>query len=272
MKYACAALCYRLASYLRGATDKGVYTIRAGVAKGLKRRGGFGLIPRRMSNEEAFLSSLDIRGKTVFDVGAYQGIYTLFFARAVGSTGRVVAFEPNPINYAAIMDNIELNGFTGVTVKAMALADRRGNADLLFPVREPARGSLRADYQVSLADRFESRKVQVVLDTLDNQLTYLPTPDFVKIDVEGAELEVLRGMPALLADHHPSLFIEVHSGADVRSLVKLLADSGYEMRDVDREMPITPDNAAAFRNGHLYCSAGVEVLAQNQFDLASAAA
>jgi len=272
MKYAYAALCYRLASYIRTATDDGVYTIRAGVAKGLKRRGGFGFIPRRMSNEEAFLTSLDFRGKTVFDVGAYQGIYTMFFARAVGPKGRVVAFEPNPANYAAIMDNVELNGFTRVTVKAMALADRKGKADLLFPVREPARGSLRSDYQSSLADRFEARKVKVVLDTLDDQLAELPTPDFVKIDVEGAELEVLHGMPTLLADHRPSLFIEVHSGVDVRRLVRLLADSGYEMRDVDREMPITPDNAAVFENGHLYCCACAEVLAPNQFDLALAAA
>jgi FkbM family methyltransferase len=238
----------------------------------LKRRGGFGFIPRRLSNEEAFLGSLDFRGKTVFDVGAYQGIYTMFFARAVGPRGRVVAFEPNPVNYEAITDNIELNGFTAVTVKAMALSDRTGTADLLFPIREPARGSLRADYQSSLAGRFESRKVKVLLDTLDNQLAELPAPDFVKIDVEGAELEVLDGMPTLLEEHHPSLFIEVHSGVDVRRLVRLLADSGYDMRDVDREITITPDNAVAFENGHLYCSACAEVLAPDQLEVVLAAA
>src|SRR5688572_5752212 len=100
MRHAYVALCYRLASYLKGVTQHGVYTVRSGVAKGLKRRGGFGFIPRDISREEAFLAAMDFRGKTVFDIGAYEGIYTLFFARAVGAKGRVVTFEPNPVNHA----------------------------------------------------------------------------------------------------------------------------------------------------------------------------
>jgi FkbM family methyltransferase len=253
MRYAHAAFCYRFGSFLRSRIRLGAYTVRSGVARGLKRRGGFGFIPRRMSPEETFLTALDLRGKTVFDLGGYQGIYTLFFARAVGANGRVITFEPNPLNSEAIHQNVELNGFNNVILKQIALSDRAGRADLLFPVREPARGTLRADYQAHLAQHFESRKVSVTLDTLDNQLEYLPAPDFIKIDVEGAELEVLRGMTRLLGERRPALFIEVHTGVDVRSLITRLADANYEMTHIERGATIMPEDADTFENGHLYC-------------------
>jgi len=272
MKYAYLAVCYQLASYLRGVTEHGVYTVRSGVAKGLKRRGGFGFIPRQMSQEEMFLARLDLCGKTVFDVGGYQGIYTIFFARAVGPRGRVVTFEPNPVNHASILDNVQLNRFGNVVVKQMALADRRGRADFVFPIREPARGTLRADYQASLATRFESRKIAVTLDTLDNQLAEFPAPDLIKIDVEGAELEVLRGMPMLLQEYRPALFIEVHTGVDVRQLVRLLADAEYELCDIENDIRITPDNVTRFQNGHLYCCTRAATLAPKRFEAELAAA
>ena len=272
MRDKCTALCYRLASYLRGVTQRGVYTIRSGVATGLKRRGGFGFIPRETTREEAFLAALDFRGKTVFDIGGYEGIYTLFFARAVGARGHVVTFEPNPVNYALIRQNVELNDFRNFTLKSIALADRKGSADLLFPIREPARGTLRADYQADLASRFQSRKVTVDVDTLDNQLTDLPAPDFIKIDVEGAELEVLRGMQKLIREYRPALFIEVHTGVDVRRLVKLLADANYEVCHVERDAIITPENAGALKNGHLYCCAAAEAVGSGPLNFAAAMA
>jgi FkbM family methyltransferase len=268
MKYAYLAVCYQLASYLRGVTERGVYTVRSGVAKGLKRRGGFGFMPRQMSQEEAFLAGLDLSGKTIFDVGGYQGIYAMFFARAAGPKGQVVTFEPNPVNHASILDNVQLNGFRNVVVKQMALADRKGTAEFVFPVREPARGTLRADYQASLARRFESRKIAVMLDTLDNQLQLaeLPPPNFIKIDVEGAELEVLRGTAHVLEEYRPALFIEVHTGVDVRQLVRLLADADYELSDIEQNMRITPDNIGRFQNGHLYCCARAATLAPKRFE------
>jgi FkbM family methyltransferase len=272
MRHAYEALCYRLASYLRGVTQHGVYTVRSGVAKGLKRRGGFGFIPRDISREEAFLAAMDFRGKTVFDIGGYEGIYTLFFARAVGAKGRVVTFEPNPINHAVIRRNVELNGFTNVTLRSVALADRKGHADLLFPVREPARGTLWAHYQLKIAKDFQSRKLTVDIDTLDNQVAGLSAPDFIKIDVEGAELEVLRGMERVMSEHRPALFIEIHTGVDVRQVVSLLADANYEMCHVEHDAIITPDNAGALKNGHLYCCASAEIAIPNRFNLTTVVA
>lgn len=272
MREGYVALCYRLASYLKGLTQHRVYTIRSGVAKGLKRRGGFGFVPRDISREEAFLAALDFRGKTVFDVGGYEGIHTLFFARAVGPKGCVVTFEPNPVNYAHIRRNVQLNRFRNVTLKPVALADRAGRADLLFPAREPARGTLCADYQLDIFHRFDSRKVIVDVDTLDNQLADLPVPDFIKIDVEGAELEMLQGMQRLMSEYRPALFVEIHTGVDVRRVVNLLADFNYEMCHVEYDAIITPKNAGALKNGHLYCCATAEVVLPEPLDLVDVAA
>ena len=73
-----------------------VYVVRHGLAKGLKRRGGLGFVPQmgRLSLEETFLEGLDLAGQTVYDIGGYEGVFTLFFARRVGPSGRVVTPLP----------------------------------------------------------------------------------------------------------------------------------------------------------------------------------
>jgi hypothetical protein len=106
-----------LTSVLEPMLRNHVYTAKAGLVTGLKRRGGLGFIPKKsLTREHTFLKSLDFKGKNVYDVGGYTGLITIFFARAVGETGSVVTFEPNPQNYNAILDHIELNGFNNVTV------------------------------------------------------------------------------------------------------------------------------------------------------------
>jgi FkbM family methyltransferase len=254
-------LSHRISTYLRRLTEPFIYTMRSGVAKGLKRRGGFGFLGSELSADEEFLATLDLRNKTIFDVGGYEGIYTLFFARAVGPKGRVITFEPNPINCARIRENVVLNGFTNVTLKPIGLADRPGRAALSFPVGELARGTLQSDYQRSLADKFTVRTVDVDLDTLDNQLADLPPPDFIKIDVEGLEVEVLSGMRRLLAEHQPALFLEVHSGVDVLRLTNILADAHYVMRDLENDRIVTRENPMGSETGHLYCCSGAASLA-----------
>ena len=100
-----------------------IYTVRHGLAKGLKRRGGLGFVPQvgALTSEEVFLENLSWTGTTVYDVGGFEGIMSLFFARCVGPTGRLITFEPNPANYAAIVANVALNGFAHVDVRPIAV-------------------------------------------------------------------------------------------------------------------------------------------------------
>ena len=241
-----------------------VYTVRHGLARGLRRRGGLGFVPQLAapSAEERFLQQLALDGETVFDVGGYEGIFTLFFARCVGPHGRVVTFEPNPRNFARIVENVRLNGFSHVQVRQLAVGSAPGRASLVFPADETARGSL----ETRIADQIKQEhgvvSVDVDLDTLDRQVAAgLPEPDFVKLDVEGLELDVLQGMRGLLERRHPRLYIEIH-GADVQrklenvtAVVELLWAAGYHVLHVETNTALErPDQLPLGIRGHLYCT------------------
>jgi FkbM family methyltransferase len=127
-------------------------------------------------------------GDVLYDVGANVGAYTL--VAAVGVPGaRVVAFEPSPANFAALCANVELNAVAGSVIAVpLALGDRarweRLGGDSAVPGAAP-----------SLGAGASSDATTVLVDTLDDVVERygLPAPDHLKIDVEGAELEVLLG-------------------------------------------------------------------------------
>ena len=228
-----------------------VYIARAGLVAGLKRRGGYGFIPKRMlSLEHEFLKNLDLKGKTVYDVGGHIGLLTIFFARAVGQTGRIITFEPNPQNYKAIIDHVELNGFTNVKVIPMGLSNKRET--LKFVVGHSAQGTAAPDKQEHLLEREGVKITQIEVDTLDNLIVTndLPKPDFVKIDVEGLELKVLQGMSQIITDYRPEMHIELH-GVKEREVIELLLSYHYNLYQIEDDINITQQNIDKVR-GHQY--------------------
>ena len=233
------------------------YRMRQGVAAGLKRRGGFGFWPKNLSAEEQFLVGLDWKGLTVYDVGGYEGVFSLFFARAVGTAGRVFTFEPNPGNCRKIRENLRLNRFANVEVLPVALGAGPGTSRLVFWPDEPARGSINSDYQKSLRQVSGATEIEIAVDSLDNQMmaTKLQAypPDFIKIDVEAAELEVLAGMDRTLRKYRPRLFIEVHSGVDLNQLARGLKDKGYVLQPIEPTVPSDWADRPCDSTFHLYC-------------------
>ncbi|MBS1817915.1 MAG: FkbM family methyltransferase [Acidobacteria bacterium] len=241
-----------------------VYTVRHGLARGLKRRGGLGFVPRlgARSAEEEFLEQLTLEGETIYDVGGYEGVFTLFFARRVGPRGHVITFEPNPRNAQRIAENVRLNGFGHVTLRQLALGSAPGRATLVFPPDETARGSLDARIADQIRHEPHVAAVEVEVDTLDQQVASgLPEPDFVKLDVEGLELDVLQGMRTLMSRRHPRLYIELH-GADaalklhnVRAVAALLWEAGYDILHVESQSLLQrPEQLPGAIRGHLYCT------------------
>jgi FkbM family methyltransferase len=148
---------------------------------------------------------------------AIRGSIALFASR-VGERGRVGTFEPNPENHQRIVANVELNEFRNVEVRQLGLGAEKGKLTLVFPAGDPARGSADSRIQAQILQEKDSRTIEIEVDSLDSELAAsgLPQPDLVKIDVEGLEMDVLRGMNETLSKRRPNLFIEVH-GADTQS-------------------------------------------------------
>lgn len=147
-------------------------------------------------------------GQVVFDCGAFQGFTTLFLARCVGPQGRVVSFEINPSNAELVERNVELNGFDNVKVERYAVGS---SAQPVQYLNRPnaAVVSSQANWIAALQTRFFGSR-QAAQTTLDDYCeTHDLWPTMVKIDVEGSELEVLRGARKLL-ESHPRLAIELH--------------------------------------------------------------
>jgi FkbM family methyltransferase len=169
-------------------------------------------------------------GGVVYDIGANVGFFSLLSSRRVGAEGRVYAFEPLPRNVAAIERSARLNGFTWLEVFAKAAGAASGEAEL--NLARHIGGAMLASIG-SPPDRRGSIPVEVVaVDDLIRERSLRP-PSLVKIDVEGAELEVIRGMEATLRAHRPVLICELDDASEagleakIADLSVLLAGLGY---------------------------------------------
>lgn len=169
-------------------------------------------------------------GDTFVDIGANVGFYSLCASRVVGSKGKIYAFEPAPSTYAALKNNIDLNGVTNIITASVALSDTQGQAKLFLDAKHNSGAtSLRRSPNSGPA-------IDVVLTTYDQfaKENELPVPSLVKVDVEGAEVKVLRGMNDLLGrPNHPHVILEVSEwslremGSSKEELFDIMDNHGY---------------------------------------------
>ena len=176
-------------------------------------------------------------GMTFVDAGSNKGDYALIAARVMNDEGRVLAFEPAPENARWIRASVELNGYRSISVIDVALSDTEGRVPLylgkwsgwhsLIPIDDP-RGS-----------------IEVQTRTLDSVLAARGDPhvDVLKLDVEGAELSVLRGAERTLGDSRLfAVLVDLHPahGVDPNEVWDVLAGHGFRLRDpqdLDVELP-----------------------------------
>jgi len=179
------------------------------------------------------------RGGTIVDAGANWGYFSLIAAVLCGDQGRVIALEPDPRQFEALARNLSLNGFAHVDAMRAAAADIAGTLTLLgYDDRAANRGVSRvaaADEDARATSRFEAPAVSI-----DAITASAAAVDLVKIDVEGAEDLVLRGMEDGLASRrYRAILLELHPallqarGVDPDACVRLLIDHGYHGWTID---------------------------------------
>ncbi len=168
-------------------------------------------------------------GMTFYDVGANIGFFSLLAARLVGPHGHVTSFEADPEVAMRLREHIERNNFSQVTVVEKAVWSEQQKVPFLRtdPGVSPDRG---LGHVVSAAS---AATIQVEGVCLDDYATHFPAPDFLKCDVEGAELEVFRGARRLLREKRPGILCEMHSEENRRILVDEFSRSGYACTETD---------------------------------------
>lgn len=174
-------------------------------------------------------------GSVFFDVGAHIGYFTIKGAARVGDTGRVVAFEPNPETLKLLNDNVTANRAGNITVEPIACTDKEQTLTFYAAaVQNTGMSSLsrkNAEVEGSAAPKayvVRGRPIDDVVRELN-----LDRVDAIKVDVEGAEVLVLRGTVETLKRFHPKLVIEeipdelANFQTSMDDLTSLLHKAGY---------------------------------------------
>ena len=184
-------------------------------------------------------------GDTALDLGANFGLWTYHLGRAVGDSGRVLAFEPIPYTFGVLKTVTRVLRVGNAELFALGCGDRSHTVTFRAPLQDS--GALSAG-QVHFADRRDDRpgkeqqvrwsqtaEIKADVIALDEFLPPLRDLSFVKADIEGAEVFAFKGARRLLAEHRPTVVCEINpwylEGFDqsVAELVGLFADEGYQL-------------------------------------------
>jgi len=174
--------------------------------------------------------NLLVPGAIFVDVGAQVGYYSVIAGKLIAESGKVIAFEPEPVNYGLLVRNLQLNGLEGI-VEPNQLAAWNERKTVGFQLSEWIEH--KGAHRVSEVDP-DPRGMQVEAVPLDEILGDLQRIDLIKIDVEGGEYMVLDGMRALL-ERLPDLkiIVEVRPTPNSRDLVRLIEECGFNVSIID---------------------------------------
>ena len=172
----------------------------------------------------SFIRHANLRGKTLLDVGANRGIYSIYMSRAAGPDGRVLAFEPQPELKSQLETIRDKFGLRNLTIENVGLSSAPGK----LLMRRPKSGAGAASFHIDADYGWEEFEVQVV--RLDDYIesSNIDRVDLIKCDVESHELEVFKGAEATLRRHLPALIFECnHEIASRGDMFGFLESLGY---------------------------------------------
>jgi len=170
-------------------------------------------------------------GMTFYDLGANIGFFSLLAARLVGPAGRVVSFEADPEIAARLTENLSYNNFTHAAVEEKAVWSEPGTVSFarVDSNTSPDRGL----GHVSVGEKTAAGAISVEAISLDQYVLSHPPPDFLKCDVEGAEVPVFQGAERLIREKRPVLLVEMHSKENHHALLAKFNQCSYACSDLD---------------------------------------
>jgi FkbM family methyltransferase len=205
-------------------------------------------------DEIKFLRKILRPGQHVIDIGANYGVYTLSMARAVGSLGKVWAFEPASSTAALLAQSIAANGFTQITLEKTAVSGRPGTARLSLNDNSELNELVRGDNGAA------GRSEEVPLTTLDEGLQRYKWADIavLKIDAEGEEANILKGGENFFSRLSPLIEYEVKAGNTLHlELISAFSALGYSsyrlVPGLNLLTPFQPDAASDPYLLNLFC-------------------
>ncbi len=181
---------------------------------------GFWLGYWELDNQRLFAAHLR-PGDVVYDIGAHVGLYTLVSSARVQSEGHVYAFEPLPRNLQYLRRHIQLNRLSNCTVVGAAVSDSAGLRRFDPTVHDSA-GHFSSHGALSVQT--------IALDGFLSTERGIRPPNAIKINAEGAEMEVLSGGRSTIAEYSPMIFLSTHSDEIHLQCSEFLTSAGYSLR------------------------------------------
>jgi len=198
-------------------------------------------------------------GSTALDIGANVGMHTMYMAKLVGASGAVHAFEPSPANIALLRYHVRANHFRQVQIVEKAVADVESGTLPFFLLNDGDHPSNSLTFGRPDVPNLDStlhrncRTVRTETVSIDRYCADAQIqPDLIKIDVEGAELQVLQGAARTLCAVRPTLILAIHpwwlpQGQTTEDIVSFLTHMGYAIAGGSGEQ------AAHLRYGEYLC-------------------
>ncbi|MEM5793038.1 MAG: FkbM family methyltransferase [Candidatus Aenigmatarchaeota archaeon] len=183
-----------------------------------------------------FLKKEIKKGFVVLDIGAHIGYYTLIFAKFVGKSGKVYAFEPDPTNFSLLKKNIEINGYDNVVLIKKAVSNKNGKIKLFLSEKNTVDHRIYESGDDRKFIEIESIKLD---DFFEN---YKGEVNFIKMDIQGAEWMAISGMLKLL-EKNPKIkiisefwpFGLKNSGIEPFDYLKFFINSGFKIYEINEQ-------------------------------------
>ena len=165
----------------------------------------------------SLFKSIIKKNMAVIDVGANLGYYTLLAAKLVGKNGKVISFEPDPLAFKGLKKNVQMNKCNNVEIFNLAVSDKNEKRAFNSDIDGLGGSAFLYEYNIQT-------KNNIIVDAISLSSFLHDKPDIVKIDVEGAEVEVIKGLGRLL-DEDIKIICEVHPN--------LLSSMGYKVSEIE---------------------------------------